>query len=59
MRFAEGGTVPAEAFRIRFLEYVLVGFGGPFEGGGEFGGGNLVVVVYEAVGLADGMYVVG
>ena len=49
--FADGFAVPACAFGIEFVVDFLVGFGGPFEGGGEFGLFDFVVVVDKGGGV--------
>ena len=58
MRFADGFAVPACTFGVDFIEHFLVGFGCPFEGVGELGLVDFVVVVDEDAGLGDGVIVV-
>lgn len=59
MGFPDGFAVPAGAFGVELLVHFLVGFGGPFEGVGEGGFVDLVVVVDELIGFVDGVGVVG
>lgn len=58
VRFTDGFAVPACAFRVWFLEHCLIDQRGPFEGGSDCGGGDLVIVVDEAGGFGDTMAVV-
>lgn len=57
--FAYGGAVPAGAFRVELVVHFLVRFARPFEGGGELVFVDLVVVIDEFLGFADGVVVVG
>lgn len=59
MGFSDGFAVPACAFGVELLVHFLVDLGGPFEGVGEGGFVDFVVVVNEFVGFVDGVGVVG
>ena len=59
MRFSDGFAVPAGAFGVELLVHFLVGLGGPFEGFGEGGFVDFVVVVDKLVRFIDSVGVIG
>ena len=59
MVFADRFAVPACAGGVDVLEMFLVGFAGPFEGGGQFVLVDFVVMVDEDGSEVDRMGVVG
>lgn len=59
VEFADGFAIPAFAFGVDFAEHFLVRLACPFEGFGEFGLFDFVVVADEAGGLLERVGVVG
>ncbi len=59
VRFANGFAVPACAFGVEFVKHFLIRFARPFEGGGEGGLVDFVVVVDEFACFEEGVGVVG